>query len=280
MQYRTILAELGTASLAAKVLPVATRLALAQNAHLIGLHAIPAPHIPSTLGYDLPSSIVDEMRAREAKRSDEIKAVFDAAIARESSMSAEWRAPESISTDVSDIVLDQTRRADLVITGQVDEDHRAGGDFELAGTLVLESGRPILIVPYAGTVQTIGESVFVAWNGSREASRAVFDAMPFLLGASEVRLYGVDLLDTRSETPTIHGSDLAAALARHGVRAVVENASGGTGIANELLSRMADRGSDLLVMGGYGHSRARERIFGGATRDILRSMTVPVLMSH
>lgn len=279
--YRTIIAELQTMELAEKVLPVATRLTIAHDAHLIGLHVNSAPYVPPVLGYELPGDILEQMRERETRRGVAIRALFDDAIARENSISAEWRAPDALTTDVSDTVLDQARRADLVVTGQVDEDHQKGADTELAGTLVLESGRPVLIVPYAGSVRSIGESVFVAWNGSREACRAVFDALPLMTKAKEVRLYGVDLLDTRAETPTIHGADLAAALARHGIRAVVENASGSAGsVANELLSRVADRGSDLLVMGGYGRSRARERVFGGATRDILRSMTVPVLMSH
>lgn len=280
MSYKTILVNLETDKCADKVLPVAIRLALAHEAHLIGIHVMPGPAHP-VFGYEIPSEVYDSMRAAAQSRADAMHKKFEHAVGAEVAMSAEWRTVESRNPDITNTLLEHVRRADLVITAQVDQEHPDKANRELAGTLVLEGGRPVLVVPYAGEVRHFGELVFVAWNGSRESARAVFDALPLLQTAKEVRLYGVNPDTGDAEHPMAPGAELATTLARHGVNAVVENVSGSrTSVGNELLSRAADRGSDLLIMGGYGRSRARERIFGGATRDILTTMTIPVLMSH
>jgi nucleotide-binding universal stress UspA family protein len=139
----------------------------------------------------------------------------------------------------------------------------------------------VLVVPYAGRFGECGRRVLVAWNASRAATRAVNDAMPLLARAETVTVLCIDpAADGRAhgETP---GMDIAVHLARHAVKARVETTvSGGIGVGNALLSRVSDIGADLLVMGAYGHARVRELLLGGATRTILESMTLPVLMSH
>lgn len=164
------------------------------------------------------------------------------------------------------------RYADLTIVGQV----APGAPDHLADTL-MKIGRPLLAVPRHGRYPRVGSRVLVAWNGSREATRAVFDAMPLLASASVVTVMTMDA-EADEHLP---GSDIGLALARHGVAVEVQHSTlGGIDAGNALLSRAADQGADLLVMGAFGHSPLREKVLGGATRHILDHMTVPVFLSH
>ena len=137
------------------------------------------------------------------------------------------------------------------------------------------------MIPNVGHFPRVGSRVLVAWNDRREASRATFDALPFLQAARDVRMLWVNPeaeMDDKGDVPC---ADIAASLARHGVKCTTAQSRGSDlGVADELLNRAADYGSDLLVMGAYGHRRFREFVFGSATRCILQHMTVPVLMSH
>jgi nucleotide-binding universal stress UspA family protein len=137
----------------------------------------------------------------------------------------------------------------------------------------------VLVVPRYGTFDTVGERVLVAWNGSREATRAVHDALPILKLATKVTVLSID--PERDTGDRIPSADIALHLARHGVAAEGTSTVGlDISVGDLLLSRAADLGADLIVMGAYGHSRMRELVLGGATRHILQHMTVPVLMSH
>lgn len=167
--------------------------------------------------------------------------------------------------------------ADLLIMGQREEDDPSSGELpaDFLPSVLVESGRPALILPYAGHVGAIGSTVLVAWKQTREAARAVTCALPWLKRAGKVHVigYGEGAEDSLRA--------LERYLAVQGVSATIH--SGGEeerDVGNDLLSRAADVGADLLVMGSYGHSRAREWVLGGATRTILQTMTLPVLMSH
>ena len=143
----------------------------------------------------------------------------------------------------------------------------------------MDSGHPALVIPRAGAGALPPRRAIVAWDGSREAARAASDAIP-LLQLAELVLVLVDR--HRAAAPaTSPASELAAHLPRHEVKAEVRQvASGGAGIADVLLAQARDEAADLLVMGGYGHSRLREMMLGGTTRSILEHMTVPVLFAH
>jgi nucleotide-binding universal stress UspA family protein len=174
------------------------------------------------------------------------------------------------------------RYVDLTILGQLDPDR---GDAELIRPrpeqVTLASGRPILVVPYAGHFATVGRRVLIGWNATREATRAVNDAMPLLIEADVVTVLTIDAREGPDGHGELPGADISLHLARHGVKATVERTvSAGISAGDVLLSRAADLGADLLVIGAYGHSRVRELLLGGATRSILQSMTLPVLMSH
>ena len=145
----------------------------------------------------------------------------------------------------------------------------------------MQSGRPTLVIPYVGARAMPPNRVLVAWDGSREAARAVNDALPLLAGTQSVTILVVDPGSLRGRVGDQPGAALATPLARHGIKAEVRTAaSGGLGVGDVIIGQVTDMGADLVVMGGYGHSRLRQLVMGGVTRGILRSMTVPVLMAH
>jgi nucleotide-binding universal stress UspA family protein len=170
--------------------------------------------------------------------------------------------------------------ADLVILGQRISDHDTG--LYHPEDVVLSCSRPVLVVPYAGRrPDRIGENVLIAWNGSREASRAVQDALPFMSASSAVTVLLVDPDDELADVEL--AQDLVAHLGRHGLNAktqMIRHDLATLAVSDAILTHVAELDADLLVMGAYSHSRFREIILGGVTRDILRDMNVPVLMAH
>ncbi len=173
----------------------------------------------------------------------------------------------------------RARYCDMVVVGQTNPEETSPAVMDdFPEYMVLNSGRPVLVIPYAGEFANLGKRPLVAWDGSRAATRAITDAIPFLRAADMVQVAIINpKMDQHGEQP---GADLAAYLARHGVKLEVSVNRTKLDIGNALLSLASDLNSDLIVMGGYGHSRFREMIMGGATRAILESMTVPILMSH
>jgi nucleotide-binding universal stress UspA family protein len=171
------------------------------------------------------------------------------------------------------------RRFDLAIVGQAEPDK--GGTVEelIAESVLFESGRPVVMVPYIQKAPLKLDRVMVCWDGSRQAARAIADAMPLLERAGLVEV--VIVTNERGKKDEIPGADMGQHLARHGLKVDIKRISEGSiDIADALLSHAADFSADFVVMGGYGHSRLREFVLGGVTRNILRSMTAPVLMSH
>jgi nucleotide-binding universal stress UspA family protein len=163
--------------------------------------------------------------------------------------------------------------------GQPDPD--AGTNGLRPGEVVLAAGTPALLVPYAGEFAELGRRVLIAWNGTREAARALHDAMLLIEGAEAVTVLEIDPPDDDEGDPDLRASHVIAALKRRGVAAKAETTvSDGTPVADIILSLAADLTADLVVMGAWGHSRLREFVLGGASRGILKEMTVPVLMSH
>jgi nucleotide-binding universal stress UspA family protein len=147
--------------------------------------------------------------------------------------------------------------------------------------VVMAVGRPVLVVPYAGTFKTVGKRSLVAWDGTREANRALNDALPLLADAQAVTVMfvGANEQDLEQHWPALER--IVGHLQGHGVNATAEETMrGGLAISDILLSRAADLVADLIVMGGYHHSQLREALIGGVSRELLEHMTVPVLMSH
>lgn len=172
------------------------------------------------------------------------------------------------------------RTADLVVFGQPSPDYRLPTGFQ-PEDLILASGCPGLVVPYAGDFPAIGRRVLVAWDGTREAARALRDALPLLCKAEAVTVMTVREREASFEADAPLLARVVAHLQRHGIAARSEEIlRGDLPISDVLLSRAADLDADLIVAGAYHHSQIRESLFGGVSRDLLDHMTVPVLMSH
>lgn len=191
-------------------------------------------------------------------------------------LSGDWHTRE---TDMTAGAVALARLHDLVVLGQPDADAATNG--LQPAEIVLAAGRPVLVIPYAGDFTEIGRHALVAWNGTREAARALHDAMFLIERADAVTVVEVDRPGGEDGLKDLAAADVVAALKRRGVAAKAETAvSDGTPVADIILSLAADCTADLVVMGAWGHSRLREFVLGGVSRSILQEMTVPVLMSH
>jgi nucleotide-binding universal stress UspA family protein len=255
---------------------VAVALAAKHDAHLTGLHATGSPRLPGYVEIELPPSLREETRRHLQELAREAEERFRERT-RQRGILSEWRLDTS---DIVGAIRLHARYADLTVVGQGIDLQGAPHDLAfLPEELALGVGRPVLVVPRYGTFETVGERVLVAWNGSREATRAVHDALPLLKRAAKVTVLSIDPEhDSGSRVPS---ADITLHLARHGVAAEADSTVGlDIAVGDVLLSRAADLGADLIVMGAYGHSRVREMVLGGATRSMLQHMTVPVLMSH
>ncbi|MGH7113980.1 MAG: universal stress protein [Stellaceae bacterium] len=281
MSWKDLLVALDPAADTPGRVELAAALAERFAAHLVGLYAIPSPELPRHAAYpDLAmlEPMYHEWRERALEQAEAARQDFEHAT-RPRGLSREWRA---VVEGAAANPAMHARCADLAILGQRDPDNEEMAMYRPSPERVtLATGRPILVVPYAGHFATLGRQVLIAWNAGREAARAVADAMPLLTTADRVEVLVVDAPPDADGHDGVPGADLARHLARHGVTARIEpTQSAGVPIGEVILSRAADLGADLLVMGAYGHSRARELLLGGATRSILASMTIPVLMSH
>jgi len=278
MSYKTIAVHLDTSVNAHPRLETALSLAKQFGAHLTGVFALFSPDPRSLYVMAGTAEYYREHAERRAERREALQRLFHAEL-RRAEVEGEWIA---VNESASFAMPRLGHCADLIVAGQDNPDDAESyvGDF-FPENLILSSGRPVLLVPYARNERTTGSRILVAWDGSREATRAVHDALPFMRAAQNTTILTVNGMQ-EDGSARIPGAHIATVIARHGVRAdVLDIETGADGSVGEvLLSQVADTGADLLVMGGYGHTRWRELVLGGATRTILKSMTVPVLMSH
>ncbi|PWS39191.1 universal stress protein [Falsiroseomonas bella] len=280
MAIRDILVHLDATPRAAARLDLAAQLAQRLQAHLTGLFVLDIP-IPAFAGGEIAGAaavadLIEGMRAAGLEDAAKVEATFREKLRREG-LAGEWRLAEGITG--GELAL-HGRYADLVVVGQSGPEDATVGSAAIEAAL-FQTGRPVLVVPHAGPVASLGKRVLVGWNASREASRALHDALPLIATAESVTVLTINAepgADSHGEEP---GADIARHLARHGLQVTVRRIVGAEISAGDmLLNEAADLGADLLVMGGYGHSRFREFMLGGATRTLLGQMTVPVLMSH
>jgi nucleotide-binding universal stress UspA family protein len=276
MSYKTIIVHVDDSIHAAERIRVAAALAAEHGAHLTGVAATGVSRFAAAGNW--PGSEAGSPHARVDLLRDRARAAllaFDRQAAGAGVATFESALIDDEATGALEL---RARYADLTVVSQTDldiPDARTGTG--LPEYLMLNTGRPLLIVPYAGTFPTVGSKPLVAWDESIEASRAVSGALPILERARSVT---VAVLQASASAETQPGEDIALFLARHGVHCEVSSQCSPIEVGPCLLSMACDLGSDLIVMGGYGHSRLREMLLGGATAAILESMTVPVLIAH
>jgi nucleotide-binding universal stress UspA family protein len=237
----------------------ATSVAKAFCAHITGI----------AFAYDARTDAVEAAEAAVAR--------FETA-AKASGLLASSRTFPATFVGAAELFGRIARRFDLSIVGQTERDEAVPDDLIIESAL-FDSGRPVIVVPYIQKQRLKLDRVLVGWDGGRNAARAIADALPFLNRAKVIDI--VIVTTGRSKSDEVPGADIGHHLARHGVKVEIQKlVAPDVDVPNAILSYAADTSADFLVMGGYGHSRLREFVLGGATRGILTSMTIPVLISH
>jgi len=260
--------------------PVATfAISVAETfeAHLLGVAFSFEPIIPGSVMGGIPPEFIETQRAEADKAATAAIARFEQA-AKRSGISYETRILSTSVAGGAEELGRLARRFDLAIVGQANREEDEPIEIIDEGVL-FESGRPVIVVPFIQKSGLKLDRVMVCWDGSRTATRAIADAIPFMQKAKQVEVVLVTAKGFKADEAP--GADLAQHLARHNLKVTLKRiTSPDIDIASTILSYAADSNADMIVMGGYGHSRLREFVLGGVTRGILESMTVPTLMSH
>jgi nucleotide-binding universal stress UspA family protein len=279
MDYKTILVHLDHGAHVQQRLQPALALATSFKAKLLGLFAVSDSRMPAYAVSQASSTMVQVLQRKRSEALEQSQAEFDTAVFAAAGIHAEWRSSEG---DPAEAVCRTARYCDLVVLGQRDSDSEVddGLPADFIDQVLLEAHRPVLLVPHSGRFETVGKRILIAWDAGREATHAVTAALPLLQRADMVQIVAFDPQE-RGDHGELPGADIGLYLARHGVKvSVAEQAGSGLEVAAQILSRAADQYVDLIVMGAYSRSMIRQKLFGGVTREILETMTVPVLMRH
>jgi len=276
MQYKTILVHVDQSRQCERRIRAAAQFALADGAHLTGAAMTGISRYMYANGdIDLARTVLAAHVDTLCQKANQALDQFDAQAAAAGVASHERRL---LADDPQGGLALAGRYADLIVVSQSVPGDPAGLTTSgMPEYVMLTSGRPVLVVPHEGTFDTIGREVLLAWDGSIEATHALAASLPVLARAVRVTVAVINPAEDEGREP---GADIALYLARHGVRADVTVQRGAADIGDALLSLAAGRECDLLVMGGYGHTRFRELLLGGVTSTILARMTLPVLMAH
>jgi nucleotide-binding universal stress UspA family protein len=278
-ELREIIAFIDGSAETAAIMEFASVLAQQHSAQLISVFMQPRPTVTTAESFARGKGIakVTELHQAELESIEtHYRTMFEDSVRRHGIQSSEWRSLPYLSSEVGV----HAYYADVVVVARPDHVGETAGLPNLAESLVMTSGRPIILFPPRGTVTRL-RRILVAWNPTREAIRAVADALPLLVRAEAVEVLVVDHQRHQGSHGQEPGADIAHHLARHGAQVEVRRlSSGGENVGHLLLSRAADFGADLLVMGAYGHSHLTEWMFGGVTRTVLHEAGLPVLMSR
>lgn len=258
---------------------IAADLARQLDAHLTGVALAFEPVVPVyTMTTPLPTDLIVSAHEQAVNDAKSAAAAFEK-IAAAAGVCYASRTTESVGSDGLEGVTRGLALSDLLVVGQQNPDVPEPMREALIEAILFQAGAPVLIIPYAGVTSFAPGRAIVAWDGSAAAAHAVRAALPLLHLAKEVVV--VIVREKIKRSTELAGADIATHLARHDLHVEVREITNATGdIGQTILSFAADESADWLVMGGYGHSRMREFFLGGATRGILESMTLPVLMAH
>jgi nucleotide-binding universal stress UspA family protein len=280
MTYKTITLSLKNLENAERLCAYGCMVARKFNAHLIGVHTVPAIEVyPGMLA---PAS-VSQMTGYHDKQKEisaEIKKVFENAVRAEDFI-AEWREVDAQYLGREHHLMADWIGSDLVIIGQSNPDRDRRDQRSHVENAVRNSGRPVLVLPYVGKFETVGENILLGWSGTRESTRAAHDALPFIKVAKSTQIFWVGKQNERTHYLEQTAREMAVGLDRHGAKVtVMHREPGDIAIGDELLNEASDMGTDMIVTGGFGHSRIYDFVLGATTNHILKHMTAPVLFSH
>jgi nucleotide-binding universal stress UspA family protein len=274
---KQLLVHLDASPQAAQRLETACRLGQVHGAAVTALYAVTPAFVELPFAPEIGPGVAASLHERDVELRTRARAAFDRVVAAPG-MKASWA--EVGNEPMMGVFSQQALFADLLVLGQTDptEKRAEGVPADFVETVLISSGKPVLVLPFIGASSTVGQTVVLAWKPTREAARAVSAALPLLQRAGQVHVLSWSGAD---EAVGGHGLSLDGYLQLHGVKAIWHRETQEPDLLGELLlSRAFDLEADLLVMGCYGHSRAREWVLGGASRTVLRSMTLPVLLAH
>lgn len=258
-------------------LEVAAALAARLSAHLSGIYVDSVPMASELVAMSAAPALLDTLAAEEQQRTDQARARFEQVVKAAGVRSGFAHASGPMFPALSR----HARCSDLLVLTQEGNGETGPVLGGFADYAVMDCGRPVLVVPFIGAPAPVDGTALVAWDGSREAARAVNDALPLLALAQEVQVVMILPRGRAVADSALSGADVCEHLARHDLKAEAKEIPGtDVDSGNVLLSHAADLNANLIVMGAYGHSRLREMVLGGVTRQMLLHMTVPVLMSH
>ncbi len=276
MKFRDILLCVEPLRQGSVVIENAVRFAKKQGSNLTGLYPMEIFDFPGYIQAQLPKEVLENYRSVHYEEAERAEAAF-----REKCAAADvhwdWQRAEG---ERAALVIESARLADLVLlaSGESGSDTPTG---ESSSRIMLECGRPVLLLPPTPMDEDAGSRVLVAWNGRREAVRAVHDALPLLESADEVKVVMVNPGADAPDSGDLPGSALCQHLARHGVKAEAQEVKArGQSDGAALLSLAEKEKANLVVMGAYGHARWRELVVGGVTDHVLRHAKIPVFLSH
>ena len=279
MSYKTILVHLDKKSVAEQRIRIAANLATAENACLVGV---------AMIGISTQTFLQAHIDEKDPVLASHLQFLHDRAarFVQEFETEAKRMGVSSYEGRIVDGEANQgisllARVADLVVIGRTNLEEKSpivAPDFP--EYVMMNAGRPVLIIPQAYEKEIVGQRVIICWNASRESIRAVADAIPILKKANLVQIVMYNIESEPDVNAELAGSDIALYLARHGINVEVLPPQRNKHIGNALLELAESQQTDLLVMGGYGHTRFREFLLGGVTRTVLGDSNIPVLMSH
>jgi len=281
VSYKNILVHLDDSDACVERVAAALALAKRQGAQVTGIALALESTISTYVGIDIPSSMTAAQQALVQNAARSAVGKFEGAAER-AGVDYVSRIISCPATKAPAKLAFFSKHADLTFVGQPNpEDQGKAFQEALIDGVLHNSGRPVYVVPYIGRPDMKIRKAVIAWDGGKKAVRAVNDAIPLLQGRSEVIVLVINPRERGKEFGGKQGENIAAHLRRHGVNVTVDyQVVPDLSVDTVILNYLSDVAADLLVMGAYGHSRLRERTFGGVTDSILNHMTVPVLMAE
>jgi nucleotide-binding universal stress UspA family protein len=280
MSLKTIAVSLNDITRLDVTLEYAGTLASRFSGVVTGVYVIPAVQVYPSIGFEAVPQVFDGHRLFFKERLESVKASFETAMKR-LGQEGKFECADAREPAIAGGLLRFVRRADLAILTVPVAETAAGIESDFVENVLMSAGRPVIALPRSGEVTLSLDEVIVGWNGAREATRAVFDALPLLRMAGNVRIVIVDPQDDPEFRDRVAGINISEALSRHGVKCIAESiAADGLDHGDALLRKARESGAGLIVMGAYGHSRLAEFVFGGATRSVIDHLDRPILFSH
>lgn len=279
MPIKTILVSLTTPEAAERLMGPACTMAQKFNAHLIGLHTIEAIAVYPGIAMHFTAQEMASFEAAQEEQSEAIRKVFEAHTRAEDFVS-EWRLVKAQSMTAADRITEHARGVDLVMMSQGRPEEDRPDQRNIQEKVIRESGRPVLVIPYAGSFDVIGRNAMIGWSPTREAARAAHDAIALVEGGGKAIIVTAHHAHDENRLAQDTAHELAVCYDRHGISTtVMDRTDDGISIGDVLLNESFEKACDLIVCGAFGHSRAYDLLFGATTSHLLKHMTAPVLFS-